>query len=216
MSDQPVRRRYHAPARRAGARATRDRICHAAEELFVLDGYARTSIRAIAGQAGVSEATVYLTFPDKAALLDAAIRRAIGQSTGENLAEILAAPPAALLTHLAESHAALMQRAARLIALGEGAARMDAELRPLRERAHDGLRAAMRAIADRLDEARLLRAGLTPQAAADALYAIANETTYLRLTHGCGQSPERYAGWLTATLEATLLYPQRTTGAQPA
>ena len=43
---------------------------------------------------------------------------------------------------------------------------MDAELRPLRERAHRSLRAAFRVIADRLDEAGLLRGG-APEAAAD-------------------------------------------------
>ena len=72
---------------------------------------------------------------------------------------------------------------------------MDAELRPLRERAHRRLRAAFRVVADRLDAAGLLRAGA--QEAADSLYAIANEATYLRMTEGAGLSPERYAGWLT-------------------
>ena len=96
-----------------------------------------------------------------------------------------------------------MARAARLIALGESATLMDAELRPLRERAHRHLRAALRVVADRLDAAGLLRAG--PQEAADSLYAIANEDTYLRMTEGAGLSPERYAGWLTSTLEAILL-----------
>ena len=77
------------------------------------------------------------------------------------------------------------------------------DLRPLRERAHRRLRAALRVVADRLDAAGLLRAG--PQEAADSLYAIANEDTYLRMTEGAGLSPERYAGWLTSTLEAILL-----------
>jgi AcrR family transcriptional regulator len=134
MSDESVKRRYDAPARRAGARATRDRICHAAEELFVLDGYARTSIRAIAAKAGVSEATVYLAFPNKASLLDAAILRAIGQSASEDLAEILTSPPVALLPRLAESHTALMQRAARLIAAADR--RLGPATRAIRRLAH--------------------------------------------------------------------------------
>ena len=98
-----------------------------------------------------------------------------------------------------------MARAARLIALGESASLMDAELRPLRERAHRNLRAAFRAIADRLDEAGLLRAGA--QEAADTLYAIASESTYLRMTEGAGLSPDRYAAWLTETLAAVLARP---------
>ena len=40
-------------------------------------------------------------------------------------------------------------------------------------------------------------------------YVIASDTTYLRLTDGCGHTPESYAPWLTATLEAALLDPKR-------
>ena len=76
MPERPVKRKYDATSRRAAAAATRDRICAAAEQLFVADGYARTSIRAVAQAAGVAEATIYLTFPNKAALLDAVIVRA--------------------------------------------------------------------------------------------------------------------------------------------
>jgi AcrR family transcriptional regulator len=205
MSEDPVKRRYDAPARRAAALATRDRICVSAEELFIRGGYARTSIRAIAKSAGVSEATVYLAFANKAALLDAVILRAIRDSGSDGLDAILASPPPAVLAHTAQAQAVLMRRAAKLIALGESAALMDAELRPLRERAYRGIRAMMCAIADRLDEAGLLAPGVTPSMAADTLYAVGNETTYLRFVDDGGHSPEDYAAWLTATLEAALL-----------
>ena len=69
MSGKPVKRTYDASSRRAAAGATRERVCRAAEELFLRDGYARTSIRAVAKEAKVSEATVYLAFDNKAALL---------------------------------------------------------------------------------------------------------------------------------------------------
>jgi AcrR family transcriptional regulator len=203
MSDGPVKRKYDASSRRASAAATRERICAAAEDLFVRDGYARTSVRAVAKAAGVAEATMYLAFPGKGALLDAVIIRATRDNASEGLDAIAAAPPEEILPRLVASNAVLMARAARLIALGESATLMDAELRPLRERAHRHLRGAFRVIADRLDAAGLLRSG--PQEAADSLYAIANEDTYLRMTEGAGLSPERYAGWLTSTLEAILL-----------
>ena len=201
----PVKRRYDAARRRAAAEVTRERICAAAEELFLRDGYARTSIRAVASEAGVAEATVYLAFLTKAALLDATILRATRDNEGQPLTAILDAPPPQLLSRLASSHAATLQRAARLIALGESAILMDATLRPLRERAHAHLRAAYAAIAERLADARLLRPNLTPADAADTLYAICNETTYLRLTREDARTPEQYATWLTTTLEASLL-----------
>src|SRR3954471_18923187 len=199
----PTKRKYDATSRRAAAAATRERICAAAEVLFLRDGYARTTVRAVAKEAGVAEATVYLAFENKAALLNAVIIRAVRDNSSESLADIAAAPPDEVLPRLAGSNAVLMARAARLIALGESASLMDADLRPLRERAHRHLRAAFRAIADRLDAAGLLRG--RPQEAADSLYAIANEDTYLRMTEGAGLSPDRYASWLTSTLEAILL-----------
>jgi AcrR family transcriptional regulator len=202
---RPVKRRYDTSRRRAAADATRERICAAAEKLFLRDGYARASIRAVAREAGVAEATVYLAFSTKAALLNATILGATGAREGTPFGAILAAPPADLLTRLAAAHAAGMSRAARLIALGESAVLMDAALRPLRDRAHANLRTAYAAIAQRLADAQLLRPNLTAADATDTLYAICNETTYLRLTHDGARNPKRYAAWLTATLEATLL-----------
>jgi AcrR family transcriptional regulator len=203
--NRPVKRRYDASRRRAAAEATRERICAAAETLFLRDGYARTSIRAVAHEAGVAEATVYLAFSTKATLLDATIARATRDNDGEPLTAILESPPPEMLRRLATSHAATLHRAARLIALGESAVLMDAALRPLRHRAHANLRAAYAAIAQRLADARLLRPELTMAEAAETLYAICNETTYLRLTDDSARNPKRYATWLTATLEATLL-----------
>ena len=202
---RPVKRRYDSTGRRAAAEATRERICAAAERLFLRDGYARTSIRAVAREAGVAQATVYLTFSTKSALLNATILRATGAGEGKPLSAILAAPPADMLSRLADAHAVAMGRAARIIALGESALLTDPDLRPLRDRAHANLRAAYTAIAQRLADAQLLQPEITAAGAADTLYAICNETTYLRLTHDGARSPKRYATWLTATLEATLL-----------
>ena len=187
----PVKRKYDASSRRAAATETRERICAAAEELFLRDGYARTSIRAVAAAAAVAEATIYLAFPDKGALLDAVIIRATRDNASESLDAIAAAPPDQILQRLAASNAALMARAGRLIALGESASLMDAELRPLRERAHRNLRAAFLTIAERLDAAGLLRVGIAD--AADTIYAIASETTYLRMTEAAGLTTDGYA-----------------------
>jgi AcrR family transcriptional regulator len=199
MSPDPVKRKYDSSSRRAAASETRDRICAAAERLFLEAGYARTSIRAVAKAADVAEATIYVAFPNKGALLDAVILRAVRDNPSESLDAIAAAPPSQLLQRFAASNAELMARAGRLIALGESASLMDAELRPLRERAHRNLRAALRLLADRLDDAGLLRGGA--QEAADTMYAIASETTYLRAE----LTVDGYASWLTDTLNATLL-----------
>ena len=126
------------------------------------------------------------------------ILRAVRDNASEPIAAIAEGPPEEVLARLAASHAVLMARAAHLIALGEAASLMDADLRPLRERAHRRLRAAFRAVADRLEEAGLLRTGA--QQAADAMYALANETTYLRMTEAAGLSTDEYAHWMSTML----------------
>jgi hypothetical protein len=80
---------------------------------------------------------------------------------------------------------------------------MDAGLRPLREQAHRRLRAAFRRIADRLDAEGILRVSAAD--AADTMYGIASESTYLRMTEVAGLSSARYGQWLTDTLGAVLL-----------
>ena len=159
MSEEPVKRRYDASPRRAAAAATRERICAAAEELFLRDGYARTSIRAVAQAAGVAEATVYLAFPNKAALLDAVILRAVARQRvrapgrDRRRARRRRSSP-----RLAASNAVLMARAAPAHRPRRERGLMDADLRPMRERAHRGCARRSASIADRLDEAGLLRA----------------------------------------------------------
>jgi hypothetical protein len=44
--------------------------------------------------------------------------------------------------------------------------------------------------------------------AADTMYAIASETTYLRMTEGVAATADPYARWLADTLTATLLTPR--------
>lgn len=198
-----VKRKYDATSRRAAAAATQERICAAAEELFLRDGYARTSIRSVASTARVAEATVYVTFANKAALLNAVILRAVRDNSSEALDVIAAGPPHEIIPRLGSSASLLMARAGRLIALGESASFMDAQLRPFREQARHRLHTAFRHVAGRLEDAGLLR--VDAQYAADILYVLNSESTYLRMTEDVGLPADRYARWLTDTLTAILL-----------
>src|SRR5215208_6969828 len=82
------RRPYRSAKRDAAALKTRHRIRDAAETLFLRDGYARTSMTAIAAQAGVSEKTMYLTYATKATLLRRVIEVAVrGDEAAATLAE---------------------------------------------------------------------------------------------------------------------------------
>src|SRR5919202_6396564 len=64
-------RRYDATRRREQAAATRRRVLDAAQVLFERDGYAATTMAAIASEAGVALKTVYLAFETKSGLLRA-------------------------------------------------------------------------------------------------------------------------------------------------
>ena len=65
----PVKRSYDATRRRARARETQRTVLRAAHDLFVEQGYGRTTIAQIAERAEVSPETIYATFKNKATLL---------------------------------------------------------------------------------------------------------------------------------------------------
>jgi AcrR family transcriptional regulator len=71
MVDPAVKRarRYDSSRRQEQARATRLHVLRTAVDLFVAQGYARTTINEIAAASGVSAETIYATFRNKATLL---------------------------------------------------------------------------------------------------------------------------------------------------
>ena len=180
--------------------------------LFLRDGYARTSMKAIAAQAGVSEKTMYLAFGTKATLLRQVIQLAVqGDEAPVPLSErpewraVVAGPKIEVFARFAAMNAALMTRTATIIALGETAAATDPELATYRDRAHTMTRESLHALAAELQRRGALRSGVSVQDAADLLYAIAaDESVFLRLTRDCGWTPDRYADLIAHTLRANL------------
>ena len=79
MVDQvkPSRRRYHSPLRAGQAEQTRHRILESAFRLFARNGYAGTTIAAVAQDAGVSPETIYISLGGKRGLFEGAIEMAI-------------------------------------------------------------------------------------------------------------------------------------------
>ena len=70
---EPVKstRRYESPRRRQQAAATRTQILESARRLFEEQGYAATTMAAIAADAGVALKTVYVAFETKSGVLRA-------------------------------------------------------------------------------------------------------------------------------------------------
>ena len=212
QTDRPrPRRSYHSPKREKASLETRRRIRDAAEELFLRNGYFRTTTKAIAKHAGVAEMTVFLAFSNKAALLSDIIRvkvRGDDQDTPmvarDDWRDMLCAPPDEILLRFAALNGKILTRTARILELAESAATADAELAAQRDRAHLHIRGDFQQIADALTKQRYLPPNLPAQRAADTIYALANHTTYLLLTTECGWTTRQYVDWLATTLQATL------------
>lgn len=206
------RRPYHSAKRARAALETRQAIRRAAEELFLRDGYARTTMKAIAAQAGVSEKTMYLTFATKATLLRDVIQVAVrGDESPATLSErpewraVLAGPLGEVFARFALLHAATMSRIAPIIALAESAAVTDPEIAEYGDHAHAVTRADLRALAAELARRGALATDLSQQDAADIMYAlVADASLYLRLTRECRWDDTRYASFLARMLKATL------------
>ena len=66
---EAVKRSYDASGRQARAQETRQRVIDVAHDLFISQGYGRTTIADIARGADVSVETIYSAFGNKAALL---------------------------------------------------------------------------------------------------------------------------------------------------
>ena len=206
------RRRYVTPKRDRRAAATRAAILAAAEELFLREGYTRTSMKAVATQAGVSEKTMYLAFSTKASLLRQVIQLAVqGDEVPTPISErpqwraVVAGATDEVFDRFAALSTATMARTADIIALGESAASTDPELAEYRDRAHEATRADLRALAAELSARGALGPGVSEQDAVDTIYALAtNESIFLRLTRECGWTPERYAGLVAHILRALL------------
>jgi AcrR family transcriptional regulator len=218
MTEPPVKgnasratRPYRSPKREQRAQETRRRIRDAASRLFLRDGYATTTMSAIAREAEVGERTVYLAFPTKPALLNEIITVAVrGGDEDAPLAardawqEVLAAPGDQILARLADALQAIFARTAPVLEVAEAAAASNPDLAARRERGQRNMRADFREVADALDRAGALAAKVTPADAADTIYALAGHDVYLRLTRECGWTGTRYAAWLADTLAAAL------------
>jgi AcrR family transcriptional regulator len=213
----PRRRVYNSPRRVAQASQTRARISAAARECFLAHGFTKTRMRDVAKRAGVSEATLYLAFPTKAALLSDVIRSTIRRPTSATrLADspdwqtLTSMPTEQLLGHFAVLIERVLHDVAPLLAIGAAAASEDPHLLELRDRGRAAEHATFKTVVESLHDRGALAAHLSVEQATDILYALASDTIYLRLTSDRSWSRDNYIAWLTDTLNHALLsaYPQ--------
>lgn len=200
MESMP-RRKYSSPLRSEQAQQTRLAIIDAALRLFLANGYAKTSMRAIASEAGVSERTVYVAFRDKISIITAiADRERFGEAGGgqAQYVESLRAVPRPIdrLRMIAHRAAVARERGLAMIARivraegqsDEGGRRFLAAAADYR---HRGTRTYAEVILE-----RALPDGAATEQFVDELEAILNEETYLLLVVERGWSRQRYEQYI--------------------
>ncbi len=208
-----VKREYRSPLRKANARATRAAIIAAATRLFVEQGYAATSVDAIADAAGVSRATVFATFGGKAALLKAAYDVAlVGDDEPIPLPDrprskaVQAEPdPARLLEGYTEILTDISGRLAPIYEAVRGGASADPEAREVWERIQTERRIGGTNVVKLITARKALRKDLDREAAGDLVWVLNDPGLYFMLVHRRRWSPARFQSWLAETLKVQLL-----------
>jgi AcrR family transcriptional regulator len=211
MSQQA--RRYTSEIRDEQARRTRRAIVTAARELFLAQGYAATTIDAIAQAAHVSRRTVFNSVGGKATLLKLAYEWAIvGDDEPVPLAErpavkaIQAEPdPRKALALWAQTVAAIAARVAPISEVLTAAADADPDAAQLVADAGRDRMSGATAFVRYLASLDGLAPGITQQHAADLCWALMDGHLYRRLITQRGWTTTDFTQWLSSIVAASLL-----------
>jgi len=195
------------------ALATRQRVLDAAEVLFVRDGYAGTTISAIAEAADVAVQTVYAVFGTKRAMLTQLLAvRTVGDDASTPLRDreewqvMEREPdPRRQLALLAAIATRIGDRIAALYAVMAAAAPSDPEIAAMYQRQQQARYKDQRRLAVALYRKGALRAGLSTVHATDILWTLANPNTYRALVGERRWATEAYEAWLGDVLACALL-----------
>lgn len=206
-------RSYDASRRQRAADQTRGGIVAAAQELFLANGYALTTMAAIAQAAGVALDTVYASVGPKPALFRRLVEMAISgadqpiaAAERDYVRQIQAAPRAQRKLELyAQAHRGIQERLAPLFAVLREAAPAHPELAALWQEISQRRARNMRLFAADLAATGSLRADLSLEEAADVIWATNSPEFYLLLVRERGWTPARVEGWLADTWRRLLL-----------
>jgi AcrR family transcriptional regulator len=194
---QSARGRTRAQAAHDRAAATRARIVAAAGPLFVELGYLDTTVSAIAKAAGVAVQTLYLSFPGKIAVLEAAIAAAgaAADPAARRLDEVRAEPDGrrALAHHLAVACAAVDREYPLAAVLRAAAA--DPEPAQLLDRSRAAALVMHARAVDELAEKPGFTERVSLQRATEALAALCSPETYGLLVVGQGWTAPDWQEW---------------------
>jgi AcrR family transcriptional regulator len=212
------KRVYASPARDRQARLTRREILDAAAELFVAQGYGRTSVAEVAARAGVTAQTVYNAVGPKPDLLKAAYDAVlVGDDEPIPLADrpqvramsTLRDPAELLRAYAALSREVVERVGPLMLQIAAGAAGGDSDLIE-HQRVTDAERlTGTTRVIERVVELEALAAGLSPDRARDRIWTLNSVQVWQLLTGARGWSGPEYETWLGDAMIAAVLGSQR-------
>lgn len=212
MSTTRKTRAYDAPARRAAADRTRQRILASARHLFLTKGYAATSVAAIARRARVSLDTVYHSVGRKPDLLlavhDMVLATRDEPVPAEQRDYVVAIQQASTARRKIEIYAAALARllptTTPLMNALRDAGAADARCRTMWQTISDRRAANMLRFAADLRATGELRGDLSDQQVADLVWSM-NSPAYFDLLASRGTTHEGFGAVLADVWTRTLL-----------
>ncbi|SIN40512.1 TetR/AcrR family transcriptional regulator [Micromonospora cremea] len=198
-----------ASRRQESAEQTRRLILEAAQDLFIAQGYATTTINDIAARARVAVATVYTSVGGKPTLLRALIEAGVNDpETARNVAAIaVAADPREVLRLIGVGTRYGHQHHHQQVHLMKAAAGMTPSAAAVARHAATAYRRALRVGAVRLDELSALRPGLTVERATQVLWFYFGLHSWPQLVDEGGWSYDEAERWLVDRATEALLPP---------
>jgi TetR/AcrR family transcriptional regulator, regulator of autoinduction and epiphytic fitness len=192
---------------------TRRRVLDAAEALFTRDGYAATTMNAIAEQADVAVQTLYAVFGNKRAILTELIdARVVGDDHAGSLpdrdewrAMERQPDPHRQLALFAQIATRIGNRSAAINEIMAQAAGADPEIAAIYQQQRQSRYRDERRIARSLAGKGALREGLSETQAADIIWAIGTTRTYRALVGERRWTTDQYEHWLKDLLARALL-----------
>jgi AcrR family transcriptional regulator len=207
------KRRYNSVRRDKQAAETRQEILDAAQRLFERDGYAATTMGAIAIEAGASLKTVYLAFETKAGILRAQWNNLLrGEDVEAPIAdqpwyrEVMHEPdPERQIRLTARNSRAAKLRIAAPLNVIRNAASSDPDIAELWARIQSDFYANQRAIVASIDKKQALKSELDIDRATDILWTINHPNLWQLLVDERSWTPEQYEQWCGDTACTQLL-----------
>jgi AcrR family transcriptional regulator len=206
-----TRRRYDSSGRQEQARRSREAVLDAAERMFLDQGYAATTIAAIAREAGVSVETVYKAFGGKAGVVRAVYQRGLtgrGPVPAYQRSDQMRAQetdPRTIMREWGRLTAEVASVVSPIRLLIRSAALIDPEMAALLKANDDERLERMRHHARFLKERGYLRDGIKVSEATDILWTCSSVELYDLLVLQRGWSLPRFAQFNAEFMIASLL-----------